>query len=466
MKPRRKSLALIAACGAAILVSGCGGTTQQTQTVAGPTSTTPRVVHKAAAVRAARPSAAELALRRNVGSLARALGPHAGILVRDVSSGRDLYSLNPNFARPPASVEKLYTSAAMLATVGPNAVIHTQVLGSGHLGPHGVWYGNLYLRGNGDPTFGDPGFQRIYEEGQGSSIASLIAQLHRSGIRRVSGYLYPDASIFDSRVGGPHTKFGPDPGDYGGQMSALVYDHGLSLAKMGPALTAAHVFAQTAERSGVMMRSRALRGRAPHGLRLLASVSSPPMATMLRQMDVPSDDLFADLFAKQLGHRYTGWGTLSAGAAVIARTIDGRYRLHAVIHDGSGLDKTDASTPRQIVSLLTQLTPTAAGRIIRGALPVLGVSGTTKGMGLKTPAVGRCQAKTGSLDSVTNLAGWCQALNGHTLAFAIFDDGPPNWQADVNFGKIAGAIAAYGASPARPSARSGSGPSRRSPRRP
>ena len=36
-----------------------------------------------------------------------------------------------------------------------------------------------------------------------------------------------------------------------------------------------------------------------------------------------------------------------------------------------------------------------------------------------TPAQGRCHGKTGTLLTVSNVAGYCQARNGHTLAFAF-----------------------------------------------
>ena len=63
-------------------------------------------------------------------------------------------------AARPASVEKLYTTLARSAACsGPSARLHTAVLGTGHLGRHGVWHGDLYLVGGGDPTFGDGALQ-------------------------------------------------------------------------------------------------------------------------------------------------------------------------------------------------------------------------------------------------------------------------------------------------------------------
>ena len=65
--------------------------------------------------------------------------------------------------------------------------------------------------------------------------------------------------------------------------------------------------------------------------------------------------------------------------------------------------------------------------MLTASLPVTGVNGTTVRIGRDTDAQGRCTAKTGTLDYVTNLAGYCSAPGGqHRLAFAIFIDGPDN----------------------------------------
>ena len=50
-------------------------------------------------------------------------------------------------------------------------------------------------------------------------------------------------------------------------------------------------------------------------------------------------------------------------------------------------------------------------------------------IGVHTAAQGRCVAKTGTLNYVTNLAGYCRSRGRHTLAFALFIDGPGNWPA-------------------------------------
>jgi len=110
---------------------------------------------------------------------------------------------------------------------------------------------------------------------------------------------------------------------------------------------------------------------------------------------------------------------------------------------GSGLSRADRSSPQQVVSLLRSLWHTTLGHELDSTLPVVGVSGTTAHIGVHTRAQGRCRAKTGTLDGVTNLAGYCQAAGGHTLAFALFLDGPTLEQARGLLSRLVGAIAAY-----------------------
>ena len=40
-----------------------------------------------------------------------------------------------------------------------------------------------------------------------------------------------------------------------------------------------------------------------------------------------------------------------------------------------------------------------------------------------TYAQGRCRGKTGTLNDVSNVVGYCQARNGHTLAYAVMMNG-------------------------------------------
>ena len=53
------------------------------------------------------------------------------------------------------------------------------------------------------------------------------------------------------------------------------------------------------------------------------------------------------------------------------------------------------------------------------SLAVAGETGTLADEMQGTVAQGRCHGKTGTLAGVANLAGYCTARDGHTLAFAF-----------------------------------------------
>ncbi|HEY5187939.1 MAG TPA: D-alanyl-D-alanine carboxypeptidase [Solirubrobacteraceae bacterium] len=369
-------------------------------------------------------------------------GPQSGAFVYDLDSHQTVFSRRATVARPPASVEKMYTTVALMRVLGPDTRLHTTVLGTGRLSG-GVWHGDLYLRGGGDPTFGDAGFNRVWAQGYGSSANQLVAELARRGIHRVTGSVYGDESLFDLHRGGLMTDLAPDTPDFGGQLSALDYNHGSALRRLSPARFAVKEFVLTMLGSGIQARAGSHTATTPPGAQLLANVDSPPLSVMARLMDVPSDDLFAELFTKQLGVLFGGGGTIADGAKVIRGTISAAFELHPTILDGSGLSRDDRSSPAEIVDLLRDVWHTPLGGDLAAALPTVGREGTVQNIGLKTAAQGRCIAKTGTLDYVTNLAGYCHTKTGRQLAFAFFVDGPPNATAVILESRMIGAIARY-----------------------
>ena len=269
-----------------------------------------------------------------------------------------------------------------------------------------------------------------------------MGQLAHAGIKRVTGWVIGDAALFDDLRGGPATGYAPDVPDFGGQLSALTYDHGSTFKKLNPGAFAAKELVLTMHGAGIGARPLNRTLPAPPGTVRLASVQSPPLSVMLKLMDVPSDDLFAEMLTKQLGVRFGTGGSIAAGAKVISQTID-TLGVHPVIVDGSGLSRRDRSSPGQVVDLLTAMSGTTIGRVLSDSLPVVGVSGTVQGIAAHTAAQGRCIAKTGTLNYVTNLAGYCTTAAHHLLAFALMIDGPGNWTAYQLLDRMVPAIARY-----------------------
>ena len=84
----------------------------------------------------------------------------------DLSAGKTVFAWRAGTPRILASNTKLFTSSATaLARFGIDGTLGTEVLGDGQLDENGVWRGNLYLKGGGDPTFGSGTYTRKYYGG-------------------------------------------------------------------------------------------------------------------------------------------------------------------------------------------------------------------------------------------------------------------------------------------------------------
>ena len=380
------------------------------------------------AIAASRASAAgDLAgLQSDLAHQLEIAGPQSSAYLYDLTAKQVLFSERAGAMRPPASVEKLLTATTALDLLGPSARLPTTVLGAGYLAPGGVWVGNLYLRGGGDPTFGSAAFIRRHYGGRGASVSALAHQLTRvDGIRRVVGSIEGDESYLDSRRGEPSSGYGPDP-FLEGTLSGLAFNRGAVGREHGrhaPAAYAAHQLWAALRAAHVEIRGASGAAAAPAGAIGLATVSSPTVGELTGLMLPPSDNFFAEMLIKDLGARFAGAGTTAAGASVVSRTIAALLGIHPRVLDGSGLSPADLVTAAQIGELMTQLQPTALGAVVRSDMAVAGRSGTLERRMRKTTAAGRCQGNTGTLIGVSNLVGYCQTVGGHLLAFALFTDG-------------------------------------------
>ena len=367
---------------------------------------------------------AQGALASQLGHELTIAGPQSGAYVFDLTTEAPLFSERAESPRPPASVEKLYTATTALELMGPGATLSTTVLGSGHLGANGRWEGSLYLRGGGDPTFGSAPFVASHYGGQGTTVSKLASLVKAVGVRSVTGSVDGDESWFDSLRGEPASGYALDP-DLEGDLSGLAFNRGATASQSGahaPAPSAALQRRGALSAAGVTVHG-GTAATAPPGATTIATASSPTLATLLGLTLAPSDNFFAETLLKDLGARYGGAGTTAAGASVVKSTIARDFGLHPHLLDGSGLSHSDHTTPHQVVALLTALAHTPLGTTLRNDLAIAGHTGTLSERMRHTPASGRCQAKTGTLIGVSNLAGYCQAQNGDILAFAFFTDG-------------------------------------------
>jgi D-alanyl-D-alanine carboxypeptidase/D-alanyl-D-alanine-endopeptidase (penicillin-binding protein 4) len=411
MRPLLPSLAtaVVIGLGAASIASGATGTT---------TGTTPSPPG-AATVKANRSLDGGL----NLGM--RQAGRFSGAYVLDLTANRTLYSKNANTSRLPASVEKLYTTTTVLKRFGPNATLTTSVLGRGSQ-TGGTFTGTLYLRGGGDPTFGSSSFD-LASYGTGATIQQLVSTLQtETGITALNGNVVSDETLFDSDRGTPATGNQPSI-DTEGELSALAFNRGWATSigtvyVKHPAVQAGQQLVAALKAAGIRVprHVKITAGRTPHSATTLASVQSPPMATLVALTNSPSDNFFAETLVKDLGARFGSSGTTAAGAGVVRAQMAQSFDIQPRLNDGSGLSRSDLTTPLQVVTLLRGM---ASNSQFTSSLAVAGETGTLQHEMRGTYAQGRCRGKTGTLHDVSNVVGYCRAKDGHTLAFALMMNG-------------------------------------------
>lgn len=372
--------------------------------------------------------AAQRTLQGELSREIRGIGGEDGAYVLDLNTGRALYSDAARVGRLPASVEKLYTTSTALLRFGTGATLTTSVYGRGRFDSRRGWHGTLYLRGGGDPTFGSASFDHS-AYGRGATIQRLVANvIHATGITSVQGRILGDESYFDALRGTSESDFRFDP-FMEGSLSALAFNRGLtsngSSYIFHPALFAAGQLAATLRGAHVRVpkKTKIGTGHTPAGARLLGQVHSPRMATLISMTNTPSDNFFAEMLLKGLGARFGTGGTTAAGAAVVKAELAQKFHIYPRLVDGSGLSRADSTSPFQVVSLLRQM---AGNTDFVDSLAISGETGTLQDETNGTVAQGRCRGKTGTLSDVANLAGYCHAADGHTLAFAFLMNGQSN----------------------------------------
>ena len=360
------------------------------------------------------------------------VGGASGAYVVDLTAGhpgQGLFAAQPDTARLPASVQKLYTTSTALLLFGPDASLNTRILGEGTLDHHGGWHGTLYLRGAGDPTFGSSSFN-LYAYGvRGGAVQLLVSRLlHNAGIKAVYGRIIGDESYFDSLRSTAESNFQFDP-YMEGSLSALAFNRGLinggSSYIVHPAVFAAQQLASALTAAGVKVPTGTAisSGVTPGDAQVLATIHSPRIADLIHLTNTPSDNFFAEMLLKGIGAQFGSGGTTADGVAVVRDEIASTVGTHPQFNDGSGLSRYDRTSPRQIVRLLRYM---ADNSDFVNSLAIAGETGTLAHEMNGTVAQGRCRGKTGTLHDVASLVGYCRAQDGHTLAFAFLMNSQSN----------------------------------------
>ena len=291
--------------------------------------------------------------------LARSLGSRSAFVVTD-TKGRTLAAVRPGTRRTLGSVTKLFTtSAALLDLKTPP---RTAVELHGTLGSDGLLTGDIVLRGGGDAGLDDVGLTQLRD-------AVLTA-----GVRRISGRVIGDGSLFDAAIGGPATGGAFDQ-EFDGAVGALSWQHGRATPggayQLDPAAAAAARFDDLLEAAGVVLPNRAGSGATP-AIPPLAAVDGD-LAALLRAANRDSSAVTAETLGKLVAARRGRPGTTAEAADAIEAVVAARLKVRPVLADSAGFVAGSQASPRDVARLLRQMDrrPSFRASLARGGTGTL-----------------------------------------------------------------------------------------------
>ncbi len=273
-----------------------------------------------------------------------------GFMAVSLADGRVPCVRNARHLFLPASVQKLITATAALDKLGPEHRFKTSVFSDSTV-KNGTLNIDLRFYGRGAPDLDK------------QSIATLIAQLRKQGLKRIEGDVIGDESYFKGDGLGDGWTWNEAQWYYGAAASALSFDRNqitvtikdgkpsadtefvelsgelkpvetieavgikrklgtnevyvwgtgkdlkARIAVSDPALFAARVLKESLEKSGISVagKARAVNWKYPTNtdeLTELASVDSEPLYDTVRRMNRDSINLHAELLLRTLGRQF------------------------------------------------------------------------------------------------------------------------------------------------------------------
>ena len=406
---------------------------------------------------------------RTVEALIReaALGGRLSYTVADARTGLVLEAREPAVLHPPASVTKIVTALYGLDILGAGYRFKTRLIATGPI-ENGVLMGDLVLAGGGDPVLDT------------DRLATMAEALRHTGVRKVEGRFFvhadalphvpaidagqPDHLGYNPTISGLNLNFNRvhfewRRGGKGYQIamdarsrryrpvvtiaSMKVVDRNLpiytyskgphgdrwtvarsALGKGGsrwlpvrePALYAGEVFQILARGEGIALPAAKLLDGAPRGKDLVVH-KSPPLRDILQDLLKYSTNLTAEVIGLT-ATRAQGVKAkeLARSAQEMNRWLAGRIGKHDTrFVDHSGLEPGSRASTSDIVRALVH---EGSGGMLPDLLKDIPLR-DNRGRALGDHPV-KVRAKTGTLNFVSNLAGYLQMPDGNTLAFAVF----------------------------------------------
>lgn len=345
-------------------------------------------------------------------------------IVMDADSGAVLLDSASGTAHTPASTTKVLTAATALSDLESSSRLATGTSLKGT---------DLYLWGEGDLLLARGQGDEDAVEGH-AGIADLAAdtaaELTEQGITRVTLRWRHDIFSGDSRLDAWKTQ---DVEGYEGEVGAFAFDAGRTSADStsfaeDPGRDVALELAAHLRNAGIEAEV-AGEASVPSDATELARVESATVGQQIRWMLHHSDNTLADQYCRLAAVAAGAEASFSGATAHVAETVQalGVDTSGLRMEDCSGLSSDNRISGRTLAETIhaTMGSGRADLRDLVRSLPWGGLDGTLSQRFLSGEAAANAQAKTGSLGTVSSLAGVVTTKGGRTLVFAVGNDAVP-----------------------------------------
>ncbi len=325
-----------------------------------------------------------------------------------------LYTHNPQAEMIPASITKLITAAVAIDVLGINYDFKTIVYSDDSNTKDGIVNGNLYLKGFGDPDLNS------------SDISYLAREIAGKGIKEVTGNIVYDESFLDDKHYGLADYYSGDT-----QRGYWPYVSAINLNKnpgqYDPASSAGDLLMSELVSNGVSLTGIVIAGETPAAANQVAEVSHS-LYDVISRMNKESDNHSAITVFKVVGAEYKNNppGSLEKGeqAVIDFLTEIGNPRGSFDIVEGSGLSRFNKVNSDLYIRLLKYMyDDVKTFDYFYASLSIAGTDGTLRNRMKGTEAEKNVHAKTGTLNSVSTLAGYAVSRDMELILFYIAMNG-------------------------------------------
>jgi serine-type D-Ala-D-Ala carboxypeptidase/endopeptidase (penicillin-binding protein 4) len=153
----------------------------------------------------------------------------------------------------------------------------------------------------------------------------------------------------------------------------------------------------------------------------LASFTSLPYSALIKTINKPSQNYYAEQIFRTIGKEKIGVGSFDSSKMIVLPVLAnwGVDTANLRMVDGSGLSRQNLVTPSDVIHVLQGMYKEKNFLTFYESLPVAGVDGTLKNRMKGTKAEGNVHAKTGFIGYVRALSGYVTSLDGEMFTFSL-----------------------------------------------